>query len=245
MILYKNEEIYGESIEYYDISASLQPNINGNILEKFVKMIDVNDGIVLDIGAGTGKNAIELAKHIPDKEIIALEPSKYMRIAFMSKLIEHSNMQKQITVLPISVEEYNFKEMVSGVLCMGVLGHLSTEGRTDLWRKLKCNLQPNVPVLIEILDRKFLNITKGKRISVSYQGRLRYETFVNDVKTVEKNKWEWSMLYKVFDGENLIKINECPMSWTYDSVESILKELTDIKFRTVKLSDTLLIAKKS
>lgn len=37
---------------------------------------------------------------------------------------------------------------------------------------------------------------------------------------------------------------ESPMYWTYNSIESILEELHDIHFRGVKLSESLLLAKR-
>ena len=70
MILYDNEEIYGESIEFYDIASSLPSGTYVYLLEKFAKACSKKAGIVLDIGAGTGRNAIELAKRMPDKEIV-------------------------------------------------------------------------------------------------------------------------------------------------------------------------------
>lgn len=127
---------------------------------------------------------------------------------------------------------------------MGVLGHLNENQRLYLWNTLEYNLQSNVPVLIEILDKRFLSMNKGKRISVSYQGRLRYESYINDIKKIDSNKWEWMIAYKVFDKDKLINRIESPMYWAYNSIESILEELHDIHFRGVKLSESLLLAKK-
>ncbi len=245
MILYDNEEIYGESIEFYDIASSLPSGTYVYLLEKFAKACSKKAGIVLDIGAGTGRNAIELAKRMPDKEIVALEPSKYMRIAFMAKLAEYPDMQNQVTVLPLSAEAYEFQEKASGVLCMGVLGHLREEERKGLWRKLAGNLDPGVPVLIEILDERFLGIKRGTRISVSYQGHLRYETYVEDMEKTDGNVWRWLLSYRVFRGEKMIRTVECPMCWTYNSVEDILKELADTGFGGCKLADNVLIVRKS
>ncbi len=242
--LYKNEEMYGESIEFYDIAALPHSNVNESILKKFARMTDMNEGVIVDIGAGTGRNIMELAKYTPTKELIALEPSKYMRISFMTRLVDNQEMQKKITLLPLSIEEYNFEEKISGILCMGVLGHLNENQRLYLWNTLEYNLQSNVPVLIEILDKRFLSMNKGKRISVSYQGRLRYESYINDIKKIDSNKWEWMIAYKVFDKDKLINRIESPMYWTYNSIEIILEELHDIHFRGVKLSESLLLAKK-
>lgn len=36
----------------------------------------------------------------------------------------------------------------------------------------------------------------------------------------------------------------CPMNWNYESEEAVLKELSYANFRCVKVSDTLLFARK-
>lgn len=37
--LYKNEEMYGESIEFYDIAALPHSNVNESILKKFASVL--------------------------------------------------------------------------------------------------------------------------------------------------------------------------------------------------------------
>ncbi|WP_301109541.1 methyltransferase domain-containing protein, partial [Sporosarcina sp.] len=193
--------------------------------------------------AGTGKTTVEIAKMLPDKEVIALEPSKYMRIAFMSRLVEHEEVRKQITVLPWTVKQYDFKEEISGILCMGVLGHLKEE-RQYFWEKLDSVLKTNVPILIGLLDPRFLNVPKGSRISVTTQGRIRYETYITEIKHVMEKSWEWLMTYKIFFGDKIISVIESPMEWNYDSAENVLNELEQANFRGIKLSDTLLLVRK-
>lgn len=148
------------------------------------------------------------------------------------------------------LESKDFEDAVRNAVSLGgdtdTLGAItgSIAERLYLWNTLEYNLQSNVPVLIEILDKRFLSMNKGKRISVSYQGRLRYESYINDIKKIDSNKWEWMIAYKVFDKDKLINRIESPMYWTYNSIESILEELHDIHFRGVKLSESLLLAKK-
>lgn len=242
--MFKNDEIYGDTIEFYDIAAFSHPQLSESVLRKFVKIAKMNAGILLDIGAGTGKIATEVAKMVPDKEVIALEPSKYMRIAFMSRLMEYIEVREQITVLPLPAGKYDYEEEICGILCMGVLGHMKMEERQYLLRKLEDKLTPNVPVLIGLLDQRFISMPKGSQISVAYQGRLRYETYITDIKQIADDQWEWSMDYKVFCKEKLINIVESHMCWTYDSAESVLNELAQAHFRGIRLSDTLLLATK-
>lgn len=201
--------------------------------------------IILDIGAGTGKTTIEMANMICDKEIIALEPSAYMRTAFMARLMEHNEVKERISLLPIDVGKYSFRDKISGVMCMGVLGHLKRDEQEKLLYKLDKNLNINVPILIELLEPKFLVAPVGSRISVATQGRLRYETYITDIKQVGMDQWTWRLTYKVFCGKNIVSTVDSLMSWNYQSVEKILNQLTKMHFRTAKLSETLLLAIKA
>lgn len=243
--MYKNVEIYGNSVEFYEIAALSQSMNIENILKKFSEMTKLNEGIILDIGAGTGKTTLEMAKLVPDKSLIALEPSAYMRIAFMAKLMESKDKLSQITILPYSIEQYSFEEEISGILCMGVLGHLNMEERKHLWKILDDKLKKNVPILIEVLDPRFLEIKKGTRIAVAFQGRLRYETYVTDVKYSSGKRWEWLLTYRVSYGEKIINEVNSPMWWNYDRIEDILTELAQVNFRGIKLGETLLLAIKN
>lgn len=85
----------------------------------------------------------------------------------------------------------------------------------------------------------------GSRISVATQGRLRYETYITDIKQVGMDQWTWRLTYKVFCGKNIVSTVDSLMSWNYQSVEKILNQLTKMHFRTAKLSETLLLAIKA
>lgn len=132
-----------------------------------------------------------------------------------------------------------------GVMCMGVLGHLKRDEQEKLLYKLDKNLNINVPILIELLEPKFLVAPVGSRISVATQGRLRYETYITDIKQVGMDQWTWRLTYKVFCGKNIVSTVDSLMSWNYQSVEKILNQLTKMHFRTAKLSETLLLAIKA
>ena len=230
---------------FYDLSALSQIGNKKIVLNKFADMVKDLDGIILDIGAGTGKTTIEMANMICDKEIIALEPSAYMRTAFMARLMEHNEVKERISLLPIDVGKYSFRDKISGVMCMGVLGHLKRDEQEKLLYKLDKNLNINVPILIELLEPKFLVAPVGSRISVATQGRLRYETYITDIKQVGMDQWTWRLTYKVFCGKNIVSTVDSLMSWNYQSVEKILNQLTKMHFRTAKLSETLLLAIKA
>ena len=169
----------------------------------------------------------------------------YTKDNLPSRLMEHNEVKERISLLPIDVGKYSFRDKISGVMCMGVLGHLKRDEQEKLLYKLDKNLNINVPILIELLEPKFLVAPVGSRISVATQGRLRYETYITDIKQVGMDQWTWRLTYKVFCGKNIVSTVDSLMSWNYQSVEKILNQLTKMHFRTAKLSETLLLAIKA
>lgn len=139
--------------------------------------------------------------------------------AFMARLMEHNEVKERISLLPIDVGKYSFRDKISGVMCMGVLGHLKRDEQEKLLYKLDKNLNINVPILIELLEPKFLVAPVGSRISVATQGRLRYETYITDIKQVGMDQWTWRLTYKVFCGKKIVSTVDSLMSWNYQSVE--------------------------
>lgn len=152
---------------------------------------------------------------------------------------------KMLRLYALRAANYMWQRGVSGVMCMGVLGHLKRDEQEKLLYKLDKNLNINVPILIELLEPKFLVAPVGSRISVATQGRLRYETYITDIKQVGMDQWTWRLTYKVFYGKNIVSTVDSLMSWNYQSVEKILNQLTKMHFRTAKLSETLLLAIKA
>lgn len=184
-----------------------------------------------------------------DRFVEKSEEVKKMARLYQKSRAEIANLQymnkERISLLPIDVGKYSFRDKISGVMCMGVLGHLKRDEQEKLLYKLDKNLNINVPILIELLEPKFLVAPVGSRISVATQGRLRYETYITDIKQVGMDQWTWRLTYKVFCGKNIVSTVDSLMSWNYQSVEKILNQLTKMHFRTAKLSETLLLAIKA
>lgn len=69
------ENVYGETVEFYDLSALSQIGNKKIVLNKFADMVKDLDGIILDIGAGTGKTTIEISSSANVFSISVPKPS--------------------------------------------------------------------------------------------------------------------------------------------------------------------------
>ena len=69
------ENVYGETVEFYDLSALSQIGNKKIVLNKFADMVKDLDGIILDIGAGSGVISITIAKEKTDSKILGVDIS--------------------------------------------------------------------------------------------------------------------------------------------------------------------------
>lgn len=98
--------------------------------------------------------------------------------------------------------------------------------------------------ILEVCNKKFLSVPIGTPISIAQQGKNRYETFIKEINCNNKKKCEWVISYRISYKNKVIREITCPMNWNYESEEAVLKELSYANFRCVKVSDTLLFARK-
>lgn len=241
----KDEHIYGLSAEYYDITGMELWRKKVPIIRRLCNAFPKNSGPVLDIGAGTGNASIEIAKYMPDISVIALEPSDEMRIAFASKIANSTDLCSRITIVPQGISSYSFPSKVSGAVCLGVVGHLSSEERKMLWQSLRDSLAKGAPLLVEILDEALMKESYGSILAFVSVGEQQYEVSVKQQSKPEDRFGEWLFIYKVYHGDKVIREIRTPMRWERLCADEIRKELNEAGFISNELTKSILIARVS
>ena len=94
-------------IEYWNQRASTYPRA-GDYGKFILSHLDLmEDDTVLDVGAGTGRLAIPMARHV--RRVIALEPAEKMVEILRNELTRHSTMN--VDVLQMRWEDYSGPEV--------------------------------------------------------------------------------------------------------------------------------------
>ncbi len=108
------------------------------------------DGVIVDIGAGSGLGSVLLAE-VSNAEIIALEPSTAMRSMLMARL-DQAGMLERVTVVAEGVPEglNELPDRVDGVVAAHMLGHLSRPAQTSLLDWIATSLAPGRTALLTI-----------------------------------------------------------------------------------------------
>ncbi len=114
-------ELSGFEARYYDILTDLVTFFTyPSFIKKAVSLLGLREGeSVLDMGAGTGRNALLMREFVKEKgKIVALEISKEMKEQFLKKTKNYSNiflMEKRIEE-PLEFEEQFDLVFISFVL---------------------------------------------------------------------------------------------------------------------------------
>ncbi|MBN2461533.1 MAG: class I SAM-dependent methyltransferase, partial [Candidatus Cloacimonetes bacterium] len=106
---------YEQSARFYDLFDQ-KKNI------EFYLHHAITRGEILDVGAGTGRIAVALARH--GIEVYCVEPSPAMRREFRYKLKKESRLQKLITLVPGSAADFRCPRSYRICIMSGVFDHL-------------------------------------------------------------------------------------------------------------------------
>jgi SAM-dependent methyltransferase len=91
---------------------------------------------VAEIGPGTGVFTETLLELLgPDGEIFAIEPTRIMRAALVTRLSRMPAAADTVTVLPEDALEAEVDVPLDAVVLFNVIMHFSPEQRARLWRK--------------------------------------------------------------------------------------------------------------
>lgn len=233
--------MYGLEAEFYDITSRSSWNRDKKIIDEIMPLVK-KDGIVLDIGAGTGNVSIYISEIFDCEKIYAIEKSPEMRIALMSKLQTVIAKKNNITVLDKSVFEIEFTKGISAVLLLGVIGHLNIYEREFLWRNLSEKIDNTSPILISNLNRDIFNIKNGTILERVRVGECEYELVMNEKNYMEENRIRWEFQINLYQSNAVQKKMVYTLEWEDIQNEHIIDELDKFGIKGVQISDDYILA---
>lgn len=167
---------YTPSAEFFDlVAAEHTATASAPAIAALLADADLSTGPVVDIGAGTGLVTEAVARARPDAEILACEPAVGMRAVLTSRVFSDPDLRSRVTVTADAAPDLDLPDQVSVVLLCGVLGHLDTDGRARLWRRLTRRLAPGGLVVVELMQFEGLLTLPEARLATATAGRHRYE----------------------------------------------------------------------
>src|SRR4029079_8358665 len=86
--------------DFYDLLETAMWDTFGLQMLDVLADVDPADGPIIDVGSGTGIGLAYLRAAVPDARLVAIEPSKALRVALHTRLSEFTELREQTTVIP-------------------------------------------------------------------------------------------------------------------------------------------------
>jgi len=233
---------YGEATaEFYDLLATGHWEAFGLQLLDLLADVDPAVGPIVDIGAGTGVGLPYLQAAVPAARIHAIEPSRAMRTALHTRLMLDPDLRRITTVEPRSLRDATLPARACALVASAALGHLGADERTRLWRYVSEQMPAGAPAVIEVLppDRPLsVPPTLYRRLSV---GEYVYEGWQQGEPAGERNM-DWTMTYRVLDGDELVAGYTVRCAWRCFSVADIRAEIEPFGLALAEYEDCVVIS---
>ena len=190
---------YERSAHLYDL-FDVKPNV------AFFGRYAREAGAVLDIGAGTGRIAIPLARQ--GISVYAVEPSPAMRREFESKLRKEPVLQEYITLVAGDARSFVFERPVPAAFLSGSFDHLLDDGeRLAALRNIGRHLAPGGCLVFDV----FLGLMADSPLSpagVVRVGGREIRRFVGG-RVLPQQRKETRLVFEVYqDGALIERIEE-------------------------------------
>ncbi|UCG90192.1 MAG: class I SAM-dependent methyltransferase [Candidatus Heimdallarchaeota archaeon] len=205
-------------------------------------------GVILDIGAGTGRIAIPLAKR--GVKVVCIEPSPAMRNEFSQKLKHQSDLSDKITLIAGDVQSFELPEVFPAVFLSGSFDHIPDSERVTSLQNINRHLKLEGKLIFDVYiggmkDSPLALIDTVKR------GDYEYKRFIG-TKTLPDDTIEVLLAYETYKQGKLIEKIEQPSSAVittrvkvhellHETGFSIKNEYGDYHFSPFKEGDSFLI----
>ena len=210
--------------EFYDLLATAHWERFGLQLVELLAGVDPGAGPIVDVGSGTGVGLEYLRLAVPGAEVFAIEPSRAMRTALHTRLQLDAELRRVTTVDPRPWARASPPRHAAAVIVSAVLGHLTNEERTQLWRYVADRLPPGAPAVVEILppERPMeIPMTRYRELPV---GRFVYEGWLRG-RPAGEYEMNWTMEYRVIHGEEQVAVSTVRSRWRCVSMDELESEI--------------------
>lgn len=181
---------------------------------------------VAEIGPGTGIFTEALLELLgPDGEIFAIEPTRIMRTALVTRLSRIPAAADTVTVLPEEALTAEVDLPLDAVVLFNMIMHFSPEQRVRLWHKWAAALRPGGLLIMESQRPQTATAVPVSVIPGGTLGRHRYDTLAR-ADAVGEGLIRWVMTYRTWRGNELIREEATGFDCHVVSDETLAAELS-------------------
>lgn len=232
---------YEVAAEHFDLLIADAWQVLRPALALALAAVDPAAGPVLDLGAGTGMGTKVIAELAPGSDILAVEPSRSLRVGLFGRLADNPRLRDRVTVLPTDALGAELPARIGGVVAMNMVGHLAPPEREELWRRLAERLAPGAPLVVNLQpparaeavpETVFASVPVGGRV---YRGR-------GSAIPAGPSKVTWRMAYQTLVGTTVVSEDTVDHDWWVVDEERLVTELAVAGLTCEPVADGVYVA---
>ncbi|PWU30666.1 class I SAM-dependent methyltransferase [Pseudomonas sp. RW407] len=231
---------YALSAEFYDVLSEQQWLKRRDSISAALQEIDPQ-GLILDVGAGTGPCVQVIADALPQARILAVEPSAAMRAALLGRLMRSADLRQRVTVLAGTLEQVTLPPQLSAAVICGTLGYLDVLQRQCLWQQLSERLDERGIVIVDVMMLDTPQPVPLMQVACAEIGEHLYRVFLQG-EPAGGDLMHWTLDYQVLAGNSVVRRFSAKHDWHTFGLEQVAQEAGVAGFVLEPLGDALIPA---
>ncbi|GAA1565238.1 class I SAM-dependent methyltransferase [Actinomadura kijaniata] len=194
-------EGYAVNAPYYDL---ILPRDHWDSLAGALRTLLPQARSVAEVGAGTGHFTEAMLGFLPaDAEIFAIEPTRVMRAALVTRLARLPGARRRVTVLDQDALTAQPPVPLDAVVLLNLVMHFAPDERPRLWHRWAQRLRPGGVLVVETQYPQKAEPVPSTTVPGRVLGRRRYET-VTRADVVGDDVVRWVNAYRTWEGDRLV-----------------------------------------
>jgi len=222
------EGMYPETAPFYDLfgGSAAETQNRAEFVASFLKN---KSSLIVDVGAGTGQMAFELADE--GYNVACFEPSVSMHALLLDRLRTRKDLHNQVSAFPCHLENVEYHLNADAVCAFSVFSHVSREKRLSMLKgahyhlKLGGLLVFNCVQFVSARQDQPLALMNEKKI-----GKVTYRHFASS-SGISKDQRLVTFKFEVEHGSQMIRKYEEEFTLSLDTKEQIENLLTEAGFQ--------------
>lgn len=215
----------------YEQSAHLYDMFDNKENIRFFRHFAQKAGKILDIGAGTGRIAIPLARE--GIKVVCIEPSPAMRKEFTKKMENDPIVRRNITLIADTAQSFKLPEQFPAAFLSGCFDHfMDDKERINSLLNINHHLQTKGKLLFDVFVG-LMTDTPLRLVDKKKRDDLEYHRYISS-NVQPDNRIEVLLVYKIFKKESLIETIKQKSAASKISREKVHQLLNETGFRVLE-----------
>lgn len=228
--------MYPETAQFYDLFGGSSDLCLKRVafISKYLKN---KNSLLIDIGAGTGEMAFELADE--GYSVSCFEPSASMHAILLDRLRNRKDLHSQISVFPCFLETVERPLAADTAYAFSVFSHVSHEKRLSMLKGVYYHLKLGGLLMFNCVQHVPGRVDQPlAMVNEKKLGKLNYRHFAAS-KGIDKDHREVTFQFEVAHGDQVLKKYEDKFTLSLDTKQGIEELLKSAGFRMAECySDT-------